>query len=289
MKILWAYNPFDKNKELQKNGEVLLSNLFDKKDSINVLYVASNAETELATSFNISKEKRYSEYPKKLIKEQLKKLSSRKMLVEVLQEENLSLTSLVKNVVVYSKEKQMDLIFIASNSKNALQKFVLGSFAETLVHLSVCDLFIYQPDTKFSPALVANIIYAHDFSSKGILGLERVIEYAKRWNSTLTVVHVPIPEMGMEVHEFKDLISKRAMKVTKILEKKKIKFKIHIKYEVRTIAETLLAVSLETGGIIAVAAHSNRLAAFLGGSITRQILRESPIPTLVLKLPGKTK
>ena len=64
MKILWTFNPFDKNGELHKSGVNLLTTLFGKKDSVEAVYVASSAEAELATSFNIPEEKRYYDYPK---------------------------------------------------------------------------------------------------------------------------------------------------------------------------------------------------------------------------------
>ena len=51
MKILWTFNPFERNKDLYLSGKAILDNWFNKKDSIEVLYVASNAEAELATAF----------------------------------------------------------------------------------------------------------------------------------------------------------------------------------------------------------------------------------------------
>ena len=68
MKILWTFDPFEKNKQLHEFGKNLVQHLFDKKDSIEILYVASNAEAQLATAFNIPAKRRYSSYPKELIK-----------------------------------------------------------------------------------------------------------------------------------------------------------------------------------------------------------------------------
>jgi nucleotide-binding universal stress UspA family protein len=285
MKILWTFDPFDKNTELNNLGKDILSKYFGKKDSLEIVYVASNAQAELATAYNIPIEKRYSDYPKKLIKEQLKKLSLKKIKIEVLSEKSLSLTSTVKKVVDYTKKNKTDLIVIASNSKKLLPRFVLGSFAETIVHLSACDLLIYHQKTKFKSKAPANIVYAHDFSIKGSSGLEKVVEYAKKWNSVLTIVHVPVPEAGIDFHEFQEITQKRVQKLKKSLEAQKVKCSIYLEYEVRPITETLLDIAAITkADIIAVTAQSNKLSAFLGGSITRQILRESLLPTLVLKV-----
>lgn len=285
MKILWTFDPFQKNSELNNFGKNLLNNLFGKKDSLTAIYVASNAEAELATSFNIPIGKRYSDYPKKIIKDQLKKLSLKNLKVEVLAEKSLSLTASVKKIVEYTQKMNIDLIVIATNSKKLLPRVVFGSFAETMVHLSVCDLLIYHQKTKFKSKVPANIIYAHDFSSKGAIGLERVVEYVKKWNSILTIVHIPIPIAGMDFNEFRDSTQRRVQKIEKSMEQQHINCKIHLEYDVQSISETLITVATKTpDSIIAVTAQSNKLSALLGGSITRQVLRKSLRPTLVIKV-----
>ena len=285
MKILWAFTPFDQNENLHKIGKKIITTLFNKKDSYEVIYVASNAEAELATAFNIPVKDRYLNYPKKLIQAQLKKLSIKKMKVNILSENSISLTATVKKVVTYSKENKTSLIIIATNSKKFLPRAILGSFAETLVHLSVCDLLIFHQKTKLNSKAVENIIYAHDFSPKGTKGLEKVIVYVKKWNSLLTVVHVPIPEIGMELHEFKVNTDKKVLKLENYLKKHKVRYVITLEYKISPISETLISIAGKSkGSIIALTAQTNQLAALLGGSVTRQVLRESILPTLVLKV-----
>lgn len=285
MKILWTFDPFEKNKELHEFGKNLIVALFNKKDSIEAVYVASNAEAELATAFNIPVKKRYTTYPKNLIKDELKEMDLKQVKVEVLLEESLSLTSVVKKVVAYTKEKKIDLLMIASNSKKALPKMVLGSFAETVVHMSICDLLIFHQNTRFNLKVPQNILYAHDFSAKGTLGLSRAMEYAKKWNATLSIVYVPIPEVGMELHEFKTSVEKRVQKMKKTIEKENVKCNVFLEYDIKPITEIILAVAGKNNvDLIAVAAQANKLTALLGGSTTRQILRESTLPTLVLKV-----
>lgn len=285
VKILWTFNPFDKNRELYSFGKNILTHLFDKKDLIEVIYVASNAEAELATSFNIPIEKRYSDYPKKIIKEELKKLSLESCKIKILFEKSLSLTASVKKVVGYTKKNKVDLIVIATNAKKNLPKAIFGSFAETMIHLSICDILIYHQGTRFDLKKPENIVYAHDFTLKGDLGLKRLIKYIKKWDSFLTIVHVPIPSVGTELHDFKDSMKRKAQKIQSLMVREKIKCKICLEYEVRPISEILLEIGDENkGGMIVLTAQSSKLTAFLGGSITRQVLRESTLPTMVLKV-----
>jgi nucleotide-binding universal stress UspA family protein len=285
MKILWTFDPFEKNVELHNVGENICSHLFGSKDQVKVIYVASNTETMLATAYNIPEKKRYSEFPKKLIKEQLKNLSIKVSSVDVLFERTLSLTSIVKKVVDFTQINDTDMVIIASKSKKDLPHFIFGSFAETFVHLATCDLLIYHQKSQVHSQAPQNIIYAHDFTPKGFLGLERIIEYAKKWKSFLTIVHVPVPVAGVELHEFKKRIQKQASKIEKILEKHNIKGKIYLDYEVKPIAEILVDISVKTNAdFISVTAQTKRLATLLGGSVTRQVLRESKLPTIVLKV-----
>lgn len=285
MKVLWTFDPFEKNKELHLFGKNILAHLFDKKDSIEAVYVASNAEVELATAFNIPVKSRYTTYPAKLIKDELKKMQMKNVKIEVLQEKSFSLTSVVKKIIDYTKKSKVDLILIATNSKEFLPRMIFGSFAETIVHMSVCDLLIFHQKTTFNLATPKNVLYAHDFSPKGTQGLERAVEYAKKWNALLTIVYVPVPEIGMELHQFKELNQKRVQKLEKAMAQDGVKCTVYTEYEVKPISETILAVAKKSrANIIALAAQSNKLEALLGGSITRQVLRETTLPTLVLKV-----
>lgn len=285
MKILWTFDPFAKNKDLSLLGKNLINKLFGKNDSLEVIYVASNAETQLATSYGISEKNRYCDYPKKLIQEQLKKLLLRKMPVIVLSEMGLSLTKIVKKVVGYAQKNRIDLIVIATNSRKILPKFIFGSFAETLIHISNCDLLIYHQKTKFNPNRPVSIIYAHDFSEKGAIGLLRAAEYAKKWNCLLIVVHVAIPPAGMDLSEFKQNMQKRALKIEKMMAKQNIECRVRLEYEIAPISDTVLRIANESkADLIAITAQANKLSVFLGGSITRQVLRETKLPTLVLKV-----
>ena len=285
MKILWTFDPFEANKGLHQFGKKLITTLFDKKDSIFAAYVASNSEAELATAFNIPKSKRYSTYPKGLISDELKKMKLKNIKIEVLNEASLSLSNVVKKIVDYTKDKKIDLIIIATNSRKVLPRMVFGSFAETIVHMSICDLLIYHQKTKFNSTVPKNILYAHDFSAKGSAGLEKIIGYVKKWDADLTILHVPIPTFGMELHEFKEDVQKRVGKLEKTLAKQKIRFTIKLEYGIAPTSEMILnSAKKNKSEIVAVCAQSKQVAALLGGSVTRQVLRESLVPTLVLKV-----
>lgn len=285
MKILWAFDPFQTSKEQQLIAARVLKAISNAKDELTAIYVASNAEAELATAFSVPLSKRYSTYPQKLMKTALKRLELKKIKAEVLAESKLSLTAVVKQITDYTKKEDTDLLLISTNNKKLLPRLIFGSFAESIVHLSNCDLFIYHQKTKIKTTAPKTILYANDMSAKGALGLDRAIVYAKKWNAQLVVVHIPIAEAGMTVSEFKESTQKKIVKLEKYLEKQKVAYQIYLEYDVQPTAETIISMADKVAAdVIAVSAQAKKLEAFLGGSITRQVLRESTLPTLVLKV-----
>lgn len=283
MKIFWTFDPFQKNDDLNKFGRKIIHSLFDKNDNLNAVYVASNAEVELSTAFNIPEEKRYSLYPKELILKKLKKLKMDQLNVDVLPSRKISLSSNIEALVKHSQEKKADMIVIATNSKALLPRLVLGSFCESLIHSSTCDLLIYHQKTNFkSPK---NILYAHDFSKKGDIGLERVITYAKKWNAQITIVHAPMYEADTTYEIFKKNTQKHAAEIEKMVIGNKIVCKTIINYDIKPIHKIVLAAATKSkADIVVMSAQVGKFTAFLGGSVSRQVLREAKIPSLILKV-----
>jgi nucleotide-binding universal stress UspA family protein len=285
MKVLWAFDPFAKNKELNSLGKKVVNIFFSRKDILEVLYIASNAEVELATAFNIPLLERYSNYPKKIIKDELKRLSLKKVSIEVIIEKTLSLTSSVKKLVNYSKKNHTDIILVATNEKRVFSRFVLGSFTETLIHLSVCDLLVYHQHSIIRHNVKLNIVYAHDFSLKGQEGLERIVVYAKKWDASITVVHIsPFPDFTKE-KQWLAKAQKLASKVDIFLNNENIEYIIKIENGVLGTSKTIVDIAAKTeANLIAVCSQSNKLSVLAGGSTTRQLLRESMLPVLILKV-----
>lgn len=285
MKILWAFDPFQKNQKLNLLGKKILNSLMDKKDSITAVYVASKSESELTTAFNIPEGERYTLYPKKIIQSQLLKLQESRIKAHVIPSLKISLSSAVQSLTKYATSQNADLLLISTNSKTLLPRLVFGSFAETLIHASACDLLMYHQKTKFNPKSTRKIAYAHDFTTKGDLGLKRVLEYAKKWNASVLVINVPMFLSNMTYEKFKELNIKRSLEVEEFIKTKNVPYEMVISYEVKTIDEIILGVAYKKNAdLIAVSAKASKLTALLGGSITRQIIRETKIPALILKV-----
>lgn len=286
MKIVWAYDPFKENNDLNFLGKKILETLFNNKsDLVCATYIASKAESELNTAFNIDEDTRYTLYPESIIQKQLKAIKAHWIKALVIPSAKISLSSLIKEFVTFNHSNKTDLVVMATNSKKTLPRLIFGSFCESFVHSSECDMLIYHQKTKFSLKPHKKILYAHDFTEKGNAGLQRVIHYAKKWDAQLIVVHVPMFLSNMTYEKFKKITEKKALIIEELIKKSKSSFEMHVSYEAKPITNIILKkAKKENVDFIAMTAKSSKLTALLGGSVTRQILRESKIPSLIIKI-----
>lgn len=291
MKIYWAFNPFDKDKKLHNMGKIILKNFFNNEELIHAIYVASNAEVNLATAYHISKEMRYTDYPRKLIKKELTELGIKHVGVDVVSSLSFSLSSSVKLLTGFLRNNKADLVLVATNAKSVLPRMVFGSFAESLIHLSMSDLLIYHQKTKIGLNPPRKILYAHDFSNKGNIGLLRIMKYAKKWNSSLIIVHIVRPDFNLENingkfrNTYRQDVLNQVKKIEDLLKRQEIGVSMYLEASLESASSVILKIAKSTNSdIVALTAKSGKLTAFLGGSITRKVMRESPLMTLILKV-----
>ena len=101
-----------------------------------------------------------------------------------------------------SEEFKIDLVVAATHGRSGLERFVLGSVSERLMHILPCPLLIVRerdgassPDGRFQKILVGC-----DFSEDSDLAVRYGCNLAQEFQSELHLVHVIEPEL------FKDLM-----------------------------------------------------------------------------------
>lgn len=293
MKILWGLEPFHQDSIRLKGMHALLKQIAGKKGLVlKVGFVATRTENEIALAFNIPIEERFTDYPHRLLKESLKKskivISDKDIVVEDC--ETISTTKAVDTLLTLAKKKQSELVALYTHSRRGLKRFLLGSFAETAVHRSQLNLLIAGPDTKFS-AKLKTLFYMSDFSSENKNNLSRVINFAQITGAKLVVFYVPNLAYFWPKSESTPEIEKYRSSVEVIKEKfesESRKSKISCQVIIATKAVPILELALKTAkevsaDLFIVRAQTGALKTFIGGSVTRQILRSSPKPVLVLK------
>lgn len=289
MKMAWAFNPFDDNHALQRHGRALAQALGGMA-GMEVVYVASPGEPRLATAFEVPIAQRYGAHPARLIEAALRRLRVPNARVTVLARRSPSLTGGVRALADHLSRRGTDLTLLASHARTGIPRLVLGSFAETLVHLAKTDLLVFNERSRVGRAPRA-LLLAHDLSAAGARGLGAAIRYATAWKCALHVVHVPAPAYGFtfrrragEVAAYRRGIQGRVDCIEAAVRRAGLEGSVVIDPRWHPVAGRILRRREAVGAdLLLVAARSGRFAGLIGGSVTRALLRTAPVPVLVVK------
>jgi nucleotide-binding universal stress UspA family protein len=292
VKILWAFNPFDVNRKLQRVALATVKAIAGARDQLEAVYVASPVEIDLATAFDVPVGLRFSVYPKKRVEQALRKLGFKQMRATVLTHDSLSLTSSVRALAAHAAREKADITLVASHARKGVSRLFLGSFAETLVHLSKTDLLVFHEGTRALKREPGVLLFAHDLTEQGDQGFEKALRHAKRWKCALHVIHVPAPSYDLHfddqderVEAYRKDVGKKIRRIQAALKRARVEGTVVIDAKWAPISELILARAKRVrADLLLVLAKSGRLAGFMGGSVTRQLLRASVAPVLVLKL-----
>ena len=289
MNILWPYDPFLRDAKLDKIGKDILLNFFPN-DKIEAVYVASEAEVELSYAYNIPERYQFNLYPRNLIEKQLLKLKLKNTKVKVLKSDFISTSKMTGDLITYAKNSKTDLVVLASNAKKDIPKFIFGSFAETFLHLSKTDTLVFNQKSSFLDQRPKKILYAHDFTLRGSKGLLKAAAYAQKWDATLYVHHLPVQVPELTDEDFVFSLENNLRKCEHLLQKMKVKFVIKnliddLTRDDYTVAESILHYAVKNRiDIITMTTQASKLERVLGGSVSRQVLRESKKPVLIFKI-----
>jgi nucleotide-binding universal stress UspA family protein len=291
MKYVWAFNPFDKNKKLDEKAVALVGSVLGGKEKVEAVFVASHNYPELSAAFDVPEQDRFTRYPKQLMQTAMKKLRIKTSKCTVLVEETLSLTSSVKQLAAYLDRSKTTVAIVASRAKTGLSRLVMGSFAESLVHFSPVDLLIFNENSSVNKRPPQTLLFAHDYSKSADKGLDRAIDYAKAWGCMLHVIHIPDPAYGFkfsgqeaEVENYRKGVRQKLARIEEKVKKAGVLGSVELDTRWSPVAERILKrASAVSADFVLVVAKSGKLASLLGGSVTRQVLRTSPVPVLVVK------
>lgn len=292
MKAFWSFEPFHPDKGAIRGMHQLLKQFTQSNTGIEVGYVVTRTENELATAFDIPYEKRFSSYPKELILNALKGagVSLPKENVHIIDHQTFSTTEAVDGLLAKAKSEKCDLICLYTHGNKGLKRFILGSFAETAIHRSKVNLLVASPKSKFSPKL-KNILFASDFGPTSKKQLSSVVQLCQQTKARLTIFHAaqPIYEWSLDeesphVISYRKKVNTTKAEMEKACDTAGIDCTVLIRSEFRSPTELALSAAKKSKAeLIVVGAKTGPIAALMGGSVTRQIVRNGELPVWVLK------
>jgi nucleotide-binding universal stress UspA family protein len=292
MKALWAYEPFHQDQKRISGMHRLLRQLVGSPSNIEAGFIVTRTETNLNLAFDVPDHERFSLYPRKLIKESLKKskVSIDNKRIHVVDYETLSNTKAVDRMLAVAKSRKAGLIALYTQSRAGFRRFVLGSFAETMIHRSSTDLLLANPKVEFSKN-IKKVFFLSDFTPASKKHLTHVVQLCRRLKAQLVVFHAAeavykwsLDENNAKIKAYRRKVEKTKTEIEKECQRASVKCDVVITSDMWSTSDIAIRTADKMNvDLLVVAAKSSPMAALMGGSITRQLVRASSKPVLVLK------
>lgn len=292
MKALWAFEPFHQDKTRIKGMHYTLSLLAGSPSNIEVGFVVTRSESSLNLAFDIPAEERFNIYPRKLIKQEFRKarIKFEDKNIHLVDHETMSNTKAVDRLLKLATDRRADLIGLFTHARKGYLRFAIGSFAETAIHRSKLSLLIFNPQTQVAPK-IKNMLFASDFSPASKKHLKTVIAYCKKLKSDLTVFHHAeviykwsLDESNPKIHAYRRRVNRMKSLIEQACRRAGISSEVIVASDFKATADLIFVnMKKKKVDLVVVSAKVGPMAALMGGSMTRQIVRGSKVPVLVLK------
>jgi nucleotide-binding universal stress UspA family protein len=293
MKITWAIDVFGAPGKASRSTAKFLRMFAKKASDVSVAYVATRNEPNLYTAFDVPESERFSKYPLALLRAFTRDCKLPIPLDQhvVASSQTFSLTAAADELCKKVKPMRPDLIAVQTYQKGGIQRALLGSFAETLVHRSPRSLLAFNPGYPL-PSRIKTIFFADDLAASSAGARKLVASLAVHFSAKVRIVHVDFlyhigigaPGKSSAITEHRRRVDRALARSLKLMTKKGIDCKTYVDKGSADVATAILkAAEHEAADLIVVAAKTGPLGAALLGSTTRKVIRSSSIPVVIAK------
>lgn len=299
LRAVWAVNPFEKGQKLPRASLKVLKR-FAGKNSAEIIpvYLREAALFETLQGPSPREIEAQREFGQKKVDQWTKHVAIDCWPFRILSKPHASLKEAAQHLVKFSRRVRADVIVLSTHARRGPEKWLLGSFAETLSTLSDIPLLIANPKTRIVDQNRA-ILFPTDFSAESQAGFDRLVSLARQKKWSITIFHrvgmpvYPVDEFSLigwdmynqahrsEVKLAQDRVSEmrdRAQRAGVVADT--------VVDEARpgSAADAILAYLKEKKRYLWVAAvaHSSAISRILMGSTTGELIRRSPIPVWVV-------
>jgi len=294
-KVLWAVDAFAGEDSFHKKVLAALK-AFDSSGDLEIEPVMLLLRDEIMAVDSVMKFEDYRSSAEKALESFLKKLKHPGLKAgRVIVSDRHSKRHAIRELSGLAQQEKFDMIAMATHARKGLGRFILGSFAETLLLVSTVPVFIVNPKSEFKK--VKTILFPTDLTNASRNAFDQVIAYAQKQNAKVILFHQipnpvePLIGAGMNLlggsyvpvrrffDEEKALKTKDAEEWSKAAKEKKVKVEIHIELRTANIADNILKVAKKYQvSLISMASQVGEVESVLLGSITRQVIRAADCP-----------
>jgi len=299
--IIWAVDPYQKDKKVWNHSLAMTQFLATKTNaSIQPVYISTPAELRLMTSYEIPSQRRMHDVSLRDVTSALKKVKVKNLKKPqvVVNRKAFSTTEAVETLSRYASRSNAALLVIGTHSKTGLQRFFLGSFAETLLYHAKTPVLLLGPKMK-KKAEIKKILFATDFSKESRRVYDCLLTFASSTGAQVHLINVvedatrwANPFDSMMAGEGSALLEGAIRDQIKASQKKlqkwaddakgmKVKTSFSVERSLDKIGDVILKkAKAQSADMIAIGTQSGPVRATLG-SVARHIVRRSELPVWI--------
>lgn len=295
--IVWAVDPFEQSGlPARKTAEEIRDVIRDRPARILPVYVRhrswfevpemSQAQVRSLTETEIANARA------KLVK-RIGKLSTKQTWAPaiVVDARDGSLRAQVEALLSVARREGADLIVTPTHAKRGLDRWLLGSFAETLISRSEVPVLAVNPSVTKRRRKHRRILFATDLSAESAAAFAKLLPYARESGAEVCLFHrfsfdsVPEPGAAYSLGSLFERVTGELLRQKRAtLEKwiaraavKGVKAKAVVDVNSAATVPAILK-HAERCDLIALATQSGPVAAAVAGSTTRKVLRQAKCP-----------
>lgn len=306
MRIIWAIDAFEDNKELNQKMADYVTHLYKTAQAeIEPLYLLRENEIVLPTYEVPAWITDHSRTAESLFREVLADYDLPFLLdAKVIPHAAQSHAGAAEALSAYAVRSKADMIIVGSHGRQGFQRFILGSFAESLLlqsEVPVCVVGVHATKTKTSKT----ILFPTEFGEHSKESFRHVLQLAKDLKSEILLLHAitrPIESLfdldtRPRVYNYKGQMltldqivehqienqSHRAQQWIDWAKKEDVSASYFIDSSFKGVDDLVLeAIAQHEADLVVMEAQSGPMSAALLGSFTRNVVRKAPCPVYIL-------
>ncbi len=224
----------------------------------------------------------------------------------IISHSNLTDSSNVLELEKFALKSKAALILLSTHGRKGMTRFLLGSFAESLILKTQIPTLIVNPKTKVSPNF-KNILFSTDFSDESFQAFKIVCKLAKNLQGKIKIYHKLIdrispvlaagaPFLGGQYQvdprsalKRKDTAKMKGEKYIKFAKKLKVTARLKLDDQGGSMSESIVKeAKTSNSNLLALISRSGRFSTTLIGSACRQVVRSAEVPVWIIH-PAKRK
>ncbi|MEK2688522.1 universal stress protein [Bdellovibrio sp. GT3] len=305
MTIIWAMDAFEDNKELNQKMATYLTRLHENTGAdILPVYLLRENEIVLPSYEVPTWVTDHSRTAEALFKEVLEDYDLPFLLEpKVIPHASQSHAGAAETLTHFAERIHAEMIVVGNHGRQGFQRFLLGSFAESLLLESAVPVMVVGTHATGKP--VSSILFPTEFGDHSKENFRHVLNLAKMLNAEVTLFHCiarPIESLfemdtRPKIYNFKGKMltleqiveqqveyqSQRAHHWITWAQKEGVTAQYQIDSSYKSVDEAILeAVSQLNSGMIVMEAQSGPMSSALLGSFTRNVIRKAECPVYVI-------